>query len=201
MREAFRRVQRALALNPDLSPFGPVPYGESRSAGAGTGVLPPPARDDAAVGQTLPPGNVPVEDSAAAFPPPVETPPGAGGVEEEQPRRKRRRPRLRRLSPDAVVHRVKMGEAGVTCALDHFGPDGVEAFSEGSTIYINVDHPLYQRNSHRKEAHTLHLGRLLTQEISMMKDPRSPRQAFERQSKLLRDAFAEDRHADRPAGR
>jgi hypothetical protein len=99
---------------------------------------------------------------------------------------------VRRLTPDAVVQRVRLGEAGVTCCLDHFGPDGQEAFSEGSTIYINRDHPLYVRNSRRRETHTLHVARLLTQEISMMKDPRSPRQAFERQSKLLRDAFADD---------
>jgi hypothetical protein len=32
----------------------------------------------------------------------------------------------------------------------------------------------------------------LAQEISLMKEPRSPRQAFERQSKLLRDAFIDD---------
>lgn len=91
-----------------------------------------------------------------------------------------------------MVQRVNLGQAGVTCCLDHFGPDGKEAFSEGTTIYINRDHPLYQRNSHRRETHTLHFARLLTQEISMMKDPRSPRQAFERQSKLLRDAFIDD---------
>jgi len=36
-------------------------------------------------------------------------------------------------------------------------------------------------------------SRLITQEISLMKDPRNPRQAFERQSKLLRDAFIERR--------
>lgn len=33
--------------------------------------------------------------------------------------------------------------------------------------------------------------RLITQEISLMKDLKNPRQAFERQSKLLRDAFVE----------
>lgn len=32
-------------------------------------------------------------------------------------------------------------------------------------------------------------GEIITQEISLMKDPRNPRQAFERQSKLLKDAF------------
>ena len=62
-------------------------------------------------------------------------------------------------------------------------------------IYINKDHPLYVRQSRKKETHTLHLARLLTQEISLMKEPRSPRQAFERQSKLLRDAFIDDEEA------
>jgi hypothetical protein len=32
----------------------------------------------------------------------------------------------------------------------------------------------------------------VTQEISMMKETKSPRVAFNRQSKLLKDAFAED---------
>ncbi len=65
---------------------------------------------------------------------------------------------------------------------------------EGTIIYINRDHPLYLRNSRRRDIHTLHLTRLLTQEISLMKEPRSPRQAFEHQSKLLRDAFIDDKN-------
>jgi hypothetical protein len=85
-----------------------------------------------------------------------------------------------------------MGQAGVTCCLDHFGPEGPEAFSEGIAIYINRDHPLYVRNSRRRVTHRLHVARLLAQEISLMKDPRTPRQAFERQSKLLREAFVEE---------
>lgn len=86
-------------------------------------------------------------------------------------------------APDAVVQRVKLGEASVTCCLDHFRSDGREAFSEGSTIYINRAHPLYVRNNRRRETHTLYVARLLTQEFSMMKDPRSPRQGCERQKR------------------
>lgn len=37
----------------------------------------------------------------------------------------------------------------------------------------------------------LNLARLLTQEIALMKDPKNPRQAFERQSRLLRDALVD----------
>jgi hypothetical protein len=183
--EAFRRIQRALAKNPDLSPFGPVAYArptaERREVG-GAGVVTGGAHP------TEDRGGRDAPDAAEA---------GSGSESTVQapsaPKpAKRRRPRVRRLSPDAVVKRVKLGQAGVTCCLDHFGADSREAFSEGATIYINRDHPLYVRNSRRRATHTLHVARLLTQEISMMKDPRSPRQAFERQSKLLRDAFTDD---------
>ena len=51
------------------------------------------------------------------------------------------------------------------------------------------DHPLYQKESQKRDTCELHIARLLTQEICLMKDPRNPRQAFQRQSKLLRDAL------------
>ncbi len=38
----------------------------------------------------------------------------------------------------------------------------------------------------------MNIARLLTQEISLMKDPANPRQAYERQSRLLKDAFIDD---------
>jgi len=53
-------------------------------------------------------------------------------------------------------------------------------------------HPLYKRESQRAATHTMYIARLLTQEISIMKETRSPRVAFNRQSKLLKDAFIEE---------
>jgi len=38
----------------------------------------------------------------------------------------------------------------------------------------------------------MYIARLLTQEISMMHETRSPRLAFNRQSQLLKDAIIED---------
>jgi hypothetical protein len=38
----------------------------------------------------------------------------------------------------------------------------------------------------------MYIARLLTQEISLMKENKNPRSAFNRQSKLLKDAFAKD---------
>jgi hypothetical protein len=195
VREAFRRIQLALAKNPDLSPFGPVPYAQTTGSLGGSGFMPEGSGDPRIEGETAGVSEGPTAESGSA-------PPSGAGASSPPSQRRRRRPRVRRLTPNAVVQRVKLGQAGVTCCLDHFGPDDKEAFSEGATIYINRDHPLYQRNSRRRETHTLHVARLLTQEISMMKDPRSPRQAFERQSKLLRDAFIEDDSPDMrsPAG-
>jgi hypothetical protein len=39
---------------------------------------------------------------------------------------------------------------------------------------------------------TMYVAGLVTQEISLMKETRSPRLAFSRQSQLLKDAFAEE---------
>jgi hypothetical protein len=41
-------------------------------------------------------------------------------------------------------------------------------------------------------SYTMYIARLVSQEISMMKETKSPRVAYNRQSKLLKDAFAED---------
>ncbi len=168
LREALERIYRALSRNPDLSPFGPLP--EAGAGGQGRGA----AASRAGTGK-------PREEVV-------------GGPEAPPARKKRaaRKPKVKRLTPDAVVKRLRVGHEGVSCCLDHFGEDGPECFSEGTVIYINRDHPLYRREARKAEAHTMHLARLLTQEITLMKDaPRDPRKAFDRQSKLLRDAFAD----------
>jgi len=86
---------------------------------------------------------------------------------------------------------MKFGETGVSVCIDDFGENGPECFTEGTVIYINQEHPLYQREVKKPETHLLNVTRLITQEISLLKDTKSPRQAFSRQSKLLRDAFIE----------
>jgi len=85
-----------------------------------------------------------------------------------------------------------MGTESVSVCLDFFGESGPECFSEGNVVYINRDHPLYLRESRKAATYTMYVARLITQEISLMKETRSPRVAFNRQSKLLKDAFAED---------
>ena len=97
--------------------------------------------------------------------------------------------KVKRLTPNAVIQRTKFGETGVSVCLDDFGEDGAECFTEGTVIYINQQHPLYQREVKKPDTYILNVTRLITQEISLMKITKNPRQAFLRQSKLLRDAF------------
>jgi hypothetical protein len=56
---------------------------------------------------------------------------------------------------------------------------------------------LYKREARKSEAHILNITRLITQEISLLKDPANPREAYNRQSTLLRDAFKDG--DDRPS--
>jgi len=166
LKDALQRIYKALAANPDLSPFGALPLGdETKGMGA-----------------------------AAAVSKEKEKTEGEEIKTEEKPKtekKRKKKPKVKRLTPNAIIKRIKFGDTGVSCVVDSFGEDGPEVFSEETTIYINRDHPLYKRESSKVDTHTLNLARLITQEIALMKDPRNPRQAFERQSKLLKDAFVE----------
>lgn len=166
--EALGRISKALMKNPDFSPFGPMPIGEPGGIGGAAATKSPDTAEK--IHEAKPVGMNPAARKLA----------------------RKKRPTAKQLTPDAVVRRLKMGQAGISCCLDHFGQSGPESFSEGTIVYINRDHPLYKREAKKADAHTMHIARLLSQEIALMKDPRNPRQAFERQSKLLRDAFIEE---------
>jgi Histidine kinase-, DNA gyrase B-, and HSP90-like ATPase len=165
LKDALQRIYKALAANPDLSPFGALPIGdEARGSGNAAEVSQKKERPNEE--------EIKIEEKLKA-----------------PEKKKKKKPKVKRLTPNAIIKKIKFGETGVSCVVDSFGEDGSEVFSEETTIYINRDHPLYKRESAKVDTHTLNLARLITQEISLMKDPRNPRQAFERQSKLLKDAF------------
>ena len=171
IKDALHRVYRALTLNPELSPFGPLPIGGEAEGIGGAGVKP--------------------SEGSAAQETEVKPPAAETGDPEKEKKKRTKKPKVRALSPNAVIQRMRFGETGVSCVVDSFGPDGPEAFSEENTIFINRDHPLYRRETERSETQVLNLTRLMTQEISLMNAPRNPREAFDRQSKLLRDALVE----------
>jgi len=165
LKEALQRIYKALSVNPDLSPFGAIPIGDEVK-GIGS------AAEVSHKKEGLKEEEVKVEEKPKIL-----------------EKKRKKKPTVKRLTPNAIIKKIKFGETGVSCVVDSFGEDGPEVFSEETTIYLNRDHPLYKRESARIDTHTLNVARLITQEISLMKDPRNPRQAFERQSKLMKDAF------------
>jgi len=167
LKEALQRIYKALASNPDLSPFGALPIGDEAKGAGNAAAMHKPH-------EGLKTEEVKVEEKP-----------------KKEVKKRKKKPRVKRLTPNAIIKRIKFGETGVSCVVDSFGEDGPEVFSEETTIYINRDHPLYKREASKVDTHTLNLARLITQEIALMKDPKNPRQAFDRQSKLLRDAFIE----------
>jgi hypothetical protein len=183
LKEALQRVHQALTLNPEFSPFGVLPIAEKDAKGIGEAGVATPEKDV--------PDEKEIEEIGETEESGLLSPEGSEPVAEpgdERPKREKK-PSLKIATPNAVVKRLKFGEAGVTCCLDHLGEDGPECMTEGTIIYINRDHPLYKRESKKREAHILNIARLITQEISLMKDIGNPREAYNRQSRLLRDAF------------
>jgi hypothetical protein len=177
LKEALQRVHRSLALNPDLSPFGAIPLAAEGEGMGGAGVLSRKSDQE---------GERKVQSDE-------EPKPGEEVKEPSTPKKIRKKsPKVKRLTPNAVVQRMKFGETGVSVCVDDFGENGPECFTEGTVIYINRQHLLYQREAKKQETYMLNVTRLITQEISLMKDTKSPRLAFSRQSTLLRDAFIEN---------
>lgn len=171
VKEALQRIHRALAQNPDLSPFGPIPYGDTGDLGEGAATQGAEKKKEKE--SEISPSVAPSEKPSS------------------KKRKKRRHPLVKRITPNAIIRRMWMGTESVSVCLDFFGESGPECFSEGNVVYINRDHPLYKRESRKVATYTMYIARLITQEISMMKETKSPRVAYERQSKLLKDAFSE----------
>ena len=136
LNEALQRVHRALALNPDLSPFGAIPL-----AGEGEGM--------GGAGLVTKKLNQKGENEARL----IEEGKGNEGIQPSQQQKKLRKksPKIKRLTPNAVVRRMKFGETGVSVCIDGFGENGPECFTEGTVIYINQEHPLYQREAKKPD--------------------------------------------------
>lgn len=184
LNEALRRIHRALMANPELAPLGALPQGEEDPRGG----------DAAQLARHVAPKTTEVREvpDSASQSPPLDSDATAAPPSEAEAPKPKRRPAAQRLTTNAVLRKMKFGSLGISCCLDHFGEDAEEVFSEGTVIYINRDHPLYRREMKNPKTYVLHVARLLTQEIALMKDPADPRQAFTRQSRLLKDAFATD---------
>ncbi len=88
-----------------------------------------------------------------------------------------------------VVKKIRLKKFGISCGIVSLGKDGPEVLSQGNMVYINQEHVVYQKLYKKRELLSLHLLRLITQELVIMKKPRiTAREAFNWQSKLLKDS-------------
>ena len=164
LKEVTEKIESALLKNKEWCPPGLLPVGDGKGDGA--------ASFRVKSGKIIEDGETPKERAKG------------------KPRKKRAlRPHLRQLTPNALVKKVRIGQMNLALVMDHFGPDGTESFIEEEIIYINRDHPLYVRESKNRERHIMNVARLICQEVSLLSQAKNPRQAYERQSKLLKDAF------------
>ena len=91
-----------------------------------------------------------------------------------------------------ALKKIRLKKMGISCGITSLGEQGPEALSQGNAIYINQDHPIYRDLYKKHDLLHLHLLRLMTQEIVLMKKLRiTAKEAFEWQSKLLKDALVE----------
>lgn len=181
LKEAIDRIQQALGKHQDFVDSGLIPIGEVTDAVGEPGEIRQMEEETTSVDEEseLESENLQTEETKVS------------DVTEEFEQKPIEKPKVKRLSPNAVIRKIHIGDQLVSCCLDYFGEDGLECFTQGQIIYINRDHPLYKRESNQKATHTMYLARLLSQEIALMKSPPDPRTAFQRQSELLRDAFAD----------
>ena len=93
-----------------------------------------------------------------------------------------------------VMKKIRLKKMGISCGIVSLGEQEPETRSEGNMIYINQDHPIYRDLYKKHDLLRLHLLRLITQEIVLMKKLRiTAREAFEWQSKLLKDSLVENK--------
>lgn len=168
LKEVIENIKKALILNPEYCPEGFIPIGEEKAQFGSAGYISETAKKSENLTE---PSKQKIKQTT------------------KQDNKKKQKPQLKQLTPTAVIKRLSAGQRGISCCIDHYGPDGPECITEGTVIYINRDHPIFIEAFKNYDTHKYHLLRLITQEISLMKEPHNPRQAFNRQSILLKSAL------------
>jgi hypothetical protein len=164
LRHALDRIRQALILNPDLTPSGRT-ITELRKR----------------VGNKL--------VGSVSIPEKKEKEIVEGREAKEKMAKKEEKVKIELPKP-AIIKKIQLKKLGISCGIVSLGQDGPEVISQGNMIYINQDHKVYEELYPKRDLLNLHLLRLISQEIVMMKKIRLPaREAFNWQSRLLSDAI------------
>ncbi|MDI6602762.1 MAG: ATP-binding protein [Patescibacteria group bacterium] len=168
LREILNKIRQALILNPELLPSGRTITELRKRIGSrlmGSVIMPE-------VKETK------IKEISV----------GKEAVREKLPSKEKKL--LIELPKPQVIKKIRIKKLGISCGIVSLGEEGPEVISQGNMIYINQDHKIYQKLYSKKDLFNLHLLRLLSQEIVMMKKIRLPaREAFNWQSRLLTDAI------------
>lgn len=98
-----------------------------------------------------------------------------------------------KLIRPSVTKRIRLKKLGISVGVVSLGKDGPESLAEENLVYINQEHLLYQKFYGKHDLFTLHLARLITKEIVLMKKSKiQAKEAYDFQSKLLTDAFGRE---------
>lgn len=176
LQQIMKQVKDALILNPDFVPQGRAvarlkKEGRKKLIAAGAEISAPRANEE----------KTPAENGAEK--PTDET-------EKNNSEDKKIKEQLKIEAKPLAMKRIKLNKLGIACSIVSLGEDGPEAVGQGNAVYINQDHPLYQELYKKHDTLMLHLLRLITQEIVLMKKLKiTAREAFDWQNKLLRDAI------------
>ncbi|MCX6807257.1 MAG: ATP-binding protein [Patescibacteria group bacterium] len=181
LKEALTLVGKAIRKNPDIAENikSQTPLGEEVGYSEGQ----------------VKPEDINPKELAEGFHvsrPKYETPqpddlPDNKGQDERQSKKK---PHAIALGEKTIIRRLRFRNSGVVCRMEHLGKDESESLSAEGIIYINLDHPLYRRFAREERTLIFHVVRLITQEMSLSKNPESPRDAFELQSDLMTEALS-----------
>ncbi len=183
LKDTMHRLGKAMRRNPAFSPRVMTPTGEIDPEGEHPNSMAPTADQMEA-------------DALEAFK--ISLGQREGGLNQPNPlfqdenmRQKAEKIKIKNLAGKMMVaRRIKVGDLGIVCNVDNFGKNEAPVFTEGGVIYINQDHPLYEKQEKRgRENLSFYLAYLLSQQIALMLVESDPNKAFEIQNKLLTDSF------------
>ena len=180
LQEVMKQIKEALLLNPDFIPQGKAVARlnkQARQAKAAAGAFIKEKTDGR-------PEEGTADDKEKNYQKNYQ-----GLSKSEREKAPEIRPKI--IAKPLVVKKIKLKKLGISCGIVSLGQDGPEALSQGNLIYINQDKPLYQKFYKKRDLLGLHLTRLITQEIVLMKKLRiTAADAFSWQGKLLQDALS-----------
>lgn len=131
LQEIMQHIKEALALNPDF-----VPQGKAAARLKKEGRKKMPAASVALSGG----GDKKQEDG--------EKKENIGDEKMKEKKESEKAPAKELEKIEAkplVIKRIRMKKLGISCGIVSLGEDGPEVMSQGNLIYINQDHPLYQK--------------------------------------------------------